>query len=87
MEGKHKTLEECEKKCKALPKSLGGLLGYSGYNVEAMYRPILRHMEGRRSAASRLRETSVARRAARHLELADDTWVFPDFTRVLALRT
>ena len=39
MEGKHKTLEECEKKCKALPKSLGGLLGYPGYNVEAMYRP------------------------------------------------
>ena len=46
MEGKHETLDECEKKCKALPKSLGGLLGYSGYNVEEMYRPILQHMKG-----------------------------------------
>ena len=46
MEGKHETLDECEKKCKVLPKSLGGLLGYSGYNVEEMYRPILQHMKG-----------------------------------------
>ena len=44
MEGEHETLDECAKKCKVLPKSLGGLLGYS---VEAMYLPILQHMVGR----------------------------------------